>query len=387
MSDASAGNLDPPGAVREMSTQVAPSRGPRVLLLGPSRAAVSGVSTHLNQLFDSVLARHFELIQFQVGSEGRSDGRVRTLLRLLSSPLGFAACVIARRPGIVHINTSLEPKSYWRDLAYLITAKALRRKVVYQVHGGALPADFFAGRRALTSLLRRVLGWPDAVVLLASSEMSAYGSFAPGAHLRLIANAIASGDGEILPERYAADRPLRIVYMGRVVAVKGVFETLAAVRMLRDRNIDVQLQIAGSGPDVEELAREIARNALTDRVHLVGAVFGADKQQLWRSADVFAFPTYHREGLPYALLEAMAEGAVPVVSPVGAITDVMQDQVHGVLVPPKDPAALAVVLERLASDRQALYRMAVAGRARVLEQYSVARLARDFESLYTQLSA
>lgn len=152
---------------------------PRVLLLGPARSAVSGVSTHLNQLFESELPSRFDLVQFQVGSEGRTQGRLRTLLRLITGPFAFAACLIRSKPDIVHLNTSLVPKAYWRDIVFLGLAKAMGRKVIYQVHGGALPAEFFAGNRVLTALLRRVLSCPDKVVLLARAEMAAYGRFAP----------------------------------------------------------------------------------------------------------------------------------------------------------------------------------------------------------------
>jgi glycosyltransferase involved in cell wall biosynthesis len=387
MSDPATANLHTAAVTRNGEAVGAASPPVRVLLLGPMRSAVSGVSTHLNQLFASSLATSFELLQFQVGSEGRADGRMRTLMRLAGSPFTFAARLLRVRPTIVHINTSLEPKSYWRDLVYLLIAKLLRRKVVYQVHGGALPADFFAGKPARTALLRAVLGWPDVVVLLAQCEMSAYAAFAPRARLLLIANAIFSPQLELRSERYLAQRPLRALYVGRLVAVKGVFEALGAVRLLRERGVAVELKIAGSGPALEDLRREITAQKLEGCVELVGPVFGAAKDQLWQEADVFAFPTYHREGLPYALLEAMALGAVPVISPVGAIPDVIEDQVQGVLVPDRDPPALAKALERLATDRAALYRMARAGRARVLQQYSVSRLANEFAVLYARLGS
>jgi len=361
-------------------------RGPRVLLLGPARSAVSGVSTHLNQLFESALSRRFRLLQFQVGSEGRGQSRAGTLFRLATSPLAFAACLIRARPRIVHINTSLEPKSYWRDIVYLALAKTLGRKVVYQVHGGALPAEFFAGNRWLTALLHRVLSWPDAVVLLARSEMTAYGSFAPRARLVRIANAVTAGEAEWPAERYTSDRPLEIVYVGRLAADKGVFETIESVKILRDRGLTVRLTLAGSGPAGPEIARAIEAARLGDRARLVGAVFGPDKQRLWQQADVLALPTYHREGLPYALLEAMAGGAVPVISPVGAIPDVVQDEVHGLFVPARDPQALASALQRLAKDRSLLHRLALAARARVVEDYSVARMAQEFEALYASLA-
>jgi hypothetical protein len=112
------------------------------ILLGPSLAAVSGVSTHLGQLFASALARDFELVHFQVGSEGRNEKSRQKLARFVFSPLAFFIFLLRQGPAIVHLNSSLEQKSYWRDLPYLFVAKLLRRPVVYQVHGSALHQCF-----------------------------------------------------------------------------------------------------------------------------------------------------------------------------------------------------------------------------------------------------
>jgi glycosyltransferase involved in cell wall biosynthesis len=357
---------------------------PHILLLGPARAAVSGVSTHLNQLFGSKLGACFHLSQFQVGSEGLAGGRVGLLLRAVISPFELTARLIRDRPSIVHINTSFEPKSYWRDLAYLAIAKILRRKIVYQVHGGALPQEFFASSGVLTALLRRVLSCPDVVVLLSSREIAAYREFVPRVRLELIANAVEIEDVDLNLERYASNRPLEVVYIGRLADSKGVFDIVEAIGILRSREIDVHLRLAGSGPAEHELRKSITDAGLDDRVELLGPIFGAAKQQLWRSANVMALPS-HREGLPFALLESMAAGAVPVISPVGAIPDVMQHEVHGLFVPSRNPSGLADALERLDADRGLLLRLAVAGRKRIENQYSVARLAAEFQRLYASL--
>jgi len=116
---------------------------PAILILGPSRAAVSGVSTHLNLLMDSGLAEDYELVHFQVGSEGRNEGALGKLLRLVVSPFALAATILFRHVALVHINSSLNRRAYWRDLAYLFVAKAMGARVLYQVHGGKLPLEFF----------------------------------------------------------------------------------------------------------------------------------------------------------------------------------------------------------------------------------------------------
>lgn len=358
---------------------------PRVILLGPSRAAVSGISTHLNQIFDSPLAQHFRLSQFQVGGEGRSEGRAVFLLRLITSPCALAAQLVRVRPRIVHINTSFDPKGYWRDLVYLGVAKLLRLKVIYQIHGGALPAQFFARSRLLTRLLRRVLGWADAVVLLSAGELAAFREFAPAARLHRIPNAVPIGDVDLSPARYAPKAPLKVAYLGRLAATKGLFEIIEAVRLLRERGIEVRLRIAGYGVALEELRRAIEQADLADRVALVGALFGAAKEQFWRASDVLAFPS-HFEAMPYALLEAMSWGVVPIVTPVGGVPEVVQDNVHGLIVPLRDPAALADALQRLSEDRTTLHRLALAGRERVVSQFSVARLVAELDDLYRSLA-
>ena len=304
-------------------------------------------------------------------------------MRLAVSPIFLFVRLVRLRPRIVHINTSLDPKAYWRDLVYLAVAKVLRRKVVYQVHGGALPEQFFPHSRLLTALLRRVLMWVDVVVLLAKCEMTAYEEFAPRARLIRIANCVPIEQGQ---RSSGSDRAvLSVAYIGRLTASKGIFETIEAVRLLRDRGIEVSLTIAGSGEALEAIEHAISAGGLTGRVRLVGEVFGEAKHHLWCRTDVLALPSY-REGLPYALLEAMACGVVPVTSPVGAIPDVVLDRQHGLLVPPKQPQAVALALQQLAGDRLLLQRLSHAARERVETRYSVTRLADQFTELYESLS-
>ncbi len=356
----------------------------KVTLLGPSLAAVSGVSTHLLQLIHSDLGAKFHLEHFQIGSEGRNEGFMGKGVRILISPFLLALHLLKCRSSIVHINTSLVQKGYWRDVVYLLTAKILRRKVVFQVHGGALPEDFFGGSRLLSNLLRWILRQPDVVVLLASCELSAYRRFVPRARLTVIANAV---DAEALrqerPIRSQGD-PLRVVYIGRLADGKGIPDIVEAVGILRNRDVKIILSIAGSGPLEQALRELVSAKGLGDRVNFVGAVFGEAKNLLWLQSDVFAFPTL-REGLPYAILESMAAGAVPVTTPVGAIPDVLTDKVHGLFVSPHDSGAVADAIQWLDAHRGELETMRVAGRRRIDECYTVARLAGDFARLYEQV--
>jgi glycosyltransferase involved in cell wall biosynthesis len=355
-----------------------------VILLGPSREAISGVTTHLNSLLGSRLGSRFDLLHFQVGSEGREEGALGKLARLLASPFALAAALVRCEARLVHINTSLNARAYWRDMAYLMVAKLCGARVLYQVHGGLL-RDFVFAHRLLKGLIRRMLRWPDAVVVLSLEQRDAFLELAPRQTVEIVPNGIDCTP-YLRHERPAPEPrgPLRLIYIGRLAPGKGLLETLEGVRLARSRGFAVRLVLAGDGPEAARL-REYARDAgLGAEVSFAGPTFGEHKAHLLSQADAFVLASYG-EGLPYSLLEAMAAGAVPVVTPVGAMPDVVIDGEHGLFVAPRDAAAIAAAIAVLASDRAALARMSAACRQRVGGAYSIERVARDFSQLYGAL--
>ena len=354
-------------------------RRPAVLLLGPSRDAISGVTTHVNSLLDSRLAGEFALEHFQVGSEGRAETAPARWLRLAVSPITLAAAVLRRGAAVVHLNTSLNARAWWRDLVYLLVAKACGARVVLQVHGGAL--DRFVYR------LRAALRWPDAVVVLSKREQDSWRRHAPQQNILLLPNGIDCAPYLRHSRRLPANGdPLRLVYLGRLAAGKGLTETIEALALARSNGVAANLVIAGHGP-AEAGLRALARTLGLEReVRFAGPTIGEDKALLLSQSDVLCLASYS-EGLPYALLEAMAAGVVPVATAVGGIPDVMQEAVHGRFVPAGDADAIAQAIEALARDRAALARMSAACRKRIAGAYSIERVAADFAQLYASLSA
>lgn len=359
---------------------------PRILVFSPTLSAVSGVSTHARLLFGSRLATEFDLLHFQVGGEGRSETALRTLWRLACTPFVLVGCIRRQHPAIAHLNTSMDGRAFWRDALYLAVAKLYRLKIVTQIHGGLLPDDF--ARSTLSRwLVRRSLEASDAIIVLSSVEQTAYARFCPQTRVQCIPNAIDPAD--VLPptDRPRSEHPLRLVHVGRLVREKGVFEVLDAMACLLGTGHQLTLDIAGIGPDEAGMRAAVARLGLQASVQFHGPLFGLAKARLWTQSDVLAFPTYHPEGLPYALLEAMAAGVVPVTCPAGAIPDVLQDGVQGMLVPPRDVPRLAAAIAALDDDRALLEKMRVASRARVAERYGVEQLAAAFDQVYRTVLA
>jgi glycosyltransferase involved in cell wall biosynthesis len=160
---------------------------------------------------------------------------------------------------------------------------------------------------------------------------------------------------------------------------------MEGLALARERGVEASLVIAGDGPALPELRNAVQGLGLGAHVTFAGPAFGEAKAKLLGEADVLAFPTYHREGLPYVLLEGMAAGLVPVTTRVAAIPDVVTENVHGLFVPPRDPQAVADAIVVLGRDKARLERMSAACRARVAAAYSIERLADDFTALYRGL--
>jgi glycosyltransferase involved in cell wall biosynthesis len=143
------------------------------------------------------------------------------------------------------------------------------------------------------------------------------------------------------------------------------------------------LAIVGDGPGRDNLRRQIDSERLNERVRLAGQ---QDDVVTWmRSADVIALPSYANEGIPQALMQAMA-CAVPVVTTgVGAIGEIVTDAVQGLVVPPRNPAALAQALERLMNDAALRARLGAAGLAQARERFSIERMLDAMECVFAKV--
>lgn len=362
-----------------------PDRLPTILVLGPAVRASGGVSTHLTQMFSSSLSADFRLVHFQTGSDGSRENLGGKLWRAIDSPIQLVAATARHRPRIMHINSAPDPKAFWRDAVYLILAKSMGRPAVLEMHGSRLPIDWVVSRnRVRQAATRRILRLADRIVLLSESDFAAYRDYDPRLDLVVIPNAVAV-PVRIPPRKPVSDdAPLKLIYIGRLVRTKGIFEAVEAVRLLQGRNIHVHLDIVGAGPDAEELRHSILDAGVQECVQMLGPRHGADKERVLEKSDVLVFPTYG-EGLPYALLESMAAGTVPVTCPVGGIPEVLGKYQCGITVPPRDPSAVAEAVSTLHRDREMTRALSEAAHRVIVDHYQVSRMASDFRRLYEDL--
>lgn len=361
----------------------------KVLLCGPSSSAMGGGPTHIRNLLNSTLTARYQLIHFETGSRGaespaKDESPIHKAARLVRSPFALGWAIFRSGARIVHLNSVLDHKALWRDAVYALVSKLFGCKVVLQMHGGSLPE--LCRVSFICRIVRSVLAIPDLVVLLATQERRDFAQWRMTDRVVVIPNGVDIRAYQEVARTHSC-RIVRLAYLGRLVRSKGVFEAVVAIELLRAEPAfkEVQLLIAGSGPDEVDLAREIQGRQLSDCVRLVGPLYGQEKVDFLCAADAFVFPTYHREGLPYCILESLAVGTPVITTSIAGIPDVVVDQVHGKLIEPRDPAQIAEAVRELSTLGPALQRMSRECTARVAEGFSLERFARRFEEVYGKL--
>jgi glycosyltransferase involved in cell wall biosynthesis len=193
-------------------------------------------------------------------------------------------------------------------------------------------------------LARRVLAGAR-LVIAASTSLADSARLLGAREVRVIPSGV-----DLPPEVGEEAEPLEVLYAGRLSAEKGVLELVGAAQGLN-------LVVAGDGPLRPQVpgARGFVRHD--------------ELQGLYARAAVVACPS-RREGFGVACLEAMAHARPVVATGVGGLRDLVVDGETGLVVPPRDPAALRAALERLLADPELRRRLGSAGRERAREYFS-----------------
>jgi glycosyltransferase involved in cell wall biosynthesis len=152
--------------------------------------------------------------------------------------------------------------------------------------------------------------------------------------------------------RVTSKAPGLVLFMARFLPAKGGAEAIEAFARVARDHPEARLVMAGEGPDRPRLETLVDQLGVQAQVQFTGYVAGETKMQLLAQARVFVLPTTHPEGMPNAVLEAMAAGDVIITTPVGGIPDVVQNGLNGTLLPAPDPVALEQEIRRYLDQPQ-----------------------------------
>ncbi|MDH3626653.1 MAG: glycosyltransferase family 4 protein [Acidobacteriota bacterium] len=310
-------------------------------------------------------------------STSTDGGPLVKFISFATACVRLVALLLRRRDRILlHVHTS-HGNSLARKRVLLRIARLFSTPVVLQVHSGLL-AEQIATQGPASHPLTVAAG--GARVLLGLTSDLAPAAVAAGIPFHLVFNAVEPPptDGLSGPD---ASEPTLLFLAGRGLREKGAYTLLEALAALPP---DRPYRCVIAGPDpMDELRQEARRLGIAGRIEWAGWVDGEEKANLLRRADLFVLPSL-REGLPIALLEAMAWGLPCVATPVGGIPRLIASDDVGWLVPAGDAGALSVAIDRLLSDPVLRTTLGTAARRTMMESCTPAVVARSLEAIYRQ---
>lgn len=299
--------------------------------------------------------------------------------------------ILRFRPGLVHLNAGLdrEERSLKREAVGVRIARLLGCPALVFWHGWDHPAkggEQFPGGRG--GWLWNSYARAAAHVVLSTRFQDDLKRWGFVAQVHVVTTVVAPellGPGA----RQASGGGKSLLFLSRVERSKGLWELLEAYALLKACDPEYRLVIAGDGPDLTALKQRAAELGLED-VIFPGFVVGEEKLRCLRESSVFCFPSYS-EGMPLAVLEALAMGLPVVSSAVGGLGDILTDGEHGVLLTllPEDshcrrfdPMEIASAIKRLSEDPESSRVIGQRNACYARDRFAPGEVARNLEAIY-----
>jgi glycosyltransferase involved in cell wall biosynthesis len=266
--------------------------------------------------------------------------------------------------------------------------------VVHTFHGHVFHSYFDNVRTAAFLTAERLLArLSDRLIAVGDRQRDEIAAYGIGDRRKLVAVPLGldlqpflapTSRGALRGTLGIADETPLVGIVARLVPIKAHETFLQAAALLVKQRPDVRFAIVGDGERRATLQAEARALGLDGLVHFLG--WRRDLPAVYADLDVVCLSSLN-EGSPVALIEAMAAGRPVVATAVGGVPEVVRDGISGLLVPPRDPRAMASAVDEVLATPERGRLLGLAARDGVYPKYGVQRLIRDVEALYHELLA
>jgi phosphatidylinositol alpha-mannosyltransferase len=347
-----------------------------------------GVNQHVRHLYENLRLRGHDvrIITSSHGLQRASEGDVIRIGKGFSVPSNGSMGTITISPRYLsQVRDVLEREQF--DLLHFhepfvpfLSPVVLRlsRSVniaTFHAYGGFSPAYEF-GSKVMGGYAERLHGR----IAVSAAARHFIDRFFPGDY-KVISNGVdVARFARAVPIARWQDGTRNILFVGRFEPRKGLLDLLRAYRILRKTGCPCRLLVIGGGPQEREARRYVMTRRMGG-VEFLGRVSDEERDALFKTADVYVSPATGRESFGIVLLEAMAAGTAIVCSDIHGYKGVVRRDRDALLVPPREPKALAASIGRLIADDDLRGRMAASGLERA-QEFSWERVTAKVEDYY-----
>lgn len=364
---------------------------PGILVIGPTPPPHHGVSMATQAILESDLARQFRL--------SLVDSADRRGIEHVDKPDLYDAMLFVRqwcqvvtklmteRPALVYLPISQWLVGFVRDSLFILPGLCCGARMVLHLHGSNFRHWYEGQSRPIQTFVRFILRRVAHVVVLGESFRGIFEGLIPVDRISVVPNGVHwEGPGKPVGDT-AVGKRCRILYLGTVTRLKGVFVLLASIPQVVQVRDDVEFVFAGPWfrqEEESEASTFIHQHGLERCVTFTGPVTTEnDKRRIYESADVFVFPGLQQEGHPLVVLEAMAAGLPVIYTNRGCLRETVIDGEQGWEVPINDAQALAQRLLWFCAHPGERVRMGRAARLHYEQAYTRERFVSNLSRVFT----
>lgn len=335
-----------------------------------------GIASVVNGYRSYDFGKEYEIIYVESYCDG-SKGK--KLFKALKGYLQFAKALKREKPDLVHIHSSFGP-SFYRKMPFIYMAYRKKLLIVNHIHGAEFDTFYLNATEKKRDLIRKVYRRCDRLIALSEEWKERLQMIVPEEKITVLTNYCT------IPKDLPEKRKNQILFLGEIGRRKGGFDipSILAGSHLRENHIRFIFAGDGQAEDVARIKNEIEEKGLGEWVEFPGWVRGQEKEQLLRESKVFLFPSYN-EGMPMAVLEAMAYGLAIVTTEVGGIPKLITDGEDGYLCRPGDAESMSRCIRTLFADEKLTERMSAKARQKAISEYSRESHIRRLLQIYREV--
>lgn len=360
----------------------------QILLLTPDLKDMGGVTNYYNTLG---LHESPDIEVFFVNS-AQKETSIDKIIRLIRRYIQFLLLLISKNFRIIHVNPSFDKKSFFRDAMFVFIGLLFKKKVLVFFRGWDETFEQSVHHSFLKKkIMNLTFGKCNNFIVLSQLFKNKIIALSPQLKNKNIWVETTVADDSFLPQlnldHKLSSNEISFLFLSRIVKEKGIFIALEAYRLVKNKfpNLNLKLIIAGDGPALGE-AKHFTKVNNIDAVEFTGYVLGEEKGKLLLQSKILIFPTFHGEGLPNTVLEAMLYG-MPIISRINAgIPDVVEANINGFLTTHKDPEIFSSFMEKLILNKNLYEEMAMANHIKGKSLFTKTKVKARILEIYRQIS-
>ena len=359
------------------------------LITSASLEAKGGIVALHRVLFGQPIRQNFRTSLFPISSAAPFNERwIRRILRIVSRIRHFIGLLRKDHSiNVIHINTSYDIKATARDALFILLSRLFQIKTVLQIHStvGDYPYS-----NIMEWIARNIFSLSDKILVFTKEDMKNMQQLVPEDKVEIFPNAVSVNSFQRKENTFRKDQSIPedakiILFVARFIKEKGVYDLIEAIPLVARDHKNVYFLFAGEGPEKTRMETICREKGLESTVRFPGHLQSDRLIDAYSCADIFVLPTYHGEGMPMAVLEALAAGLPIVSTPCGAIPDIIKDGVNGFLIEPHAPEQISEKLGLLLRREDIKKRIEDANLQLARSEYDREIVLRKLEKLYSSL--